>query len=106
MKTLIDIMLSEASISTAIICLFIIGFTFLLKHILNEHKADRRRWLDIIREQNKIIGNHIDHLTKSNNKVVTYLKKHDTKTEFLSKQIVNAINNQTEIMKAWRSNNG
>lgn len=102
MDTFGKLILSEYGAIAATATIFIGLCWFLLKHILSDHKDDRKKWLEIVKKQNCIIGNHIDHLTKSTNNMAYNLKRHDDKSAMLSKQIVDAINNQTEMMKIWR----
>jgi len=102
MENFITLIFSEYGAIAATALVFISLCWFLLKHILDDHKEDRGKWLEIVNKQNCIIGNHIDHLTKSTNSLTINLKRHDDRTAMLSKQIVDAINSQTEIMKAWR----
>lgn len=77
----------------------IIVFFFLLKRVLEQHDKERERYAAMIDKKDAQLDNHMDHLTGAIITLSGDLKTHDQRTVDGCQRIVEAIQNQTQILK-------
>jgi hypothetical protein len=78
-----------------------IGFVawYLLRHLMSNHKEDRKTWKESLDAQQVLITNHLTHLDKSNAIICQSIERHDQSSKHNSEAIVKAIESQTEVLR-------
>jgi negative regulator of sigma E activity len=79
---------------------------FLLRHIINAQKEDRKIWHETLQKQQLLIENHLTHLTASSESTLQMLQHHDENSGKNSDNIVRAIDAQTNLMRAYFEKKG
>ncbi|RKY43054.1 MAG: hypothetical protein DRP85_00730 [Candidatus Makaraimicrobium thalassicum] len=86
-------------LGVALACAMGVVCWVLLKYIINSHKEDREAWQKLMEEQRSIITNHLSHLTSSSNELAKAMEKHDLNSINNSQRIIEAIDNQTDVIR-------
>jgi negative regulator of sigma E activity len=73
---------------------------FLLRHIINNHKDDRKAWQDSLSSQQNMTMNHLTHLNAASESMCQLLQQHDKNSQRNSDDVVRAIDAQTNLLKA------
>ena len=84
-----------------------IGFVAwrLFKHVISNHKEDRKIWKETLDSQQKLVMNHMTHLEASNTDVAKGLEVHVENSKRDTAEIVKAIETQTKMIQTYLSAN-
>jgi hypothetical protein len=84
----------------------LLAFIYLMRNMAQSqkedramHAEDRKLWRSTLQDKEIQLSNHLDHLTQAVIKLEGSVESHDKRTSDGTQRVVDAITNQTEILK-------